>query len=120
MEGYPLNKYEAMVIFSDSVKETALEDMLGHVKTEIKKLGGEVTSATRLGKRAFARPMKKTDSGHYALVAFSMEGEQVKNLQARLKLNEDVFRTQVVRAPLHPVKPAEPKPAESDDHGSFA
>ncbi|MFH0880371.1 MAG: 30S ribosomal protein S6 [Lentisphaerota bacterium] len=112
-----MNKYEAMIIFSDAVKETALEDMLGHVKAEIKKLGGEVTSSTRLGKRAFARTMKKKEAGHYSLVAFSMAGSEIGHLQARLKLNEDIFRTQIVQAPPHPVKPVEVKvPAEGSNH----
>lgn len=93
-----MNRYEAMIIFPESLKDNALEELLGHVKDEIKKLGGEVESATRLGKRAFSRRMKKQDAGNYAMLAFKLPGGQVLPLQTRFKLNESVFRLQVVRA----------------------
>ncbi len=97
-----MNKYEALVILPESLKDTMLEESLGRVKTEIKKLGGDVESATRLGKRAFARKMKKQDAGHYVILSFSLPGDQIRPLQARLKLDEDVFRIQVVKAPARP------------------
>lgn len=101
-----MNKYEAMIILADAVKDTAMEDAIGHVRAEIKKLGGEVDSTTRLGKRAFARPLNKKDAGNYVLIVFSIEGGQLKPLQARLKLSEEVFRTQIVRARPRPASPA--------------
>ena len=94
-----MNKYEAMVIFRESLKDTEWDDAVEAVRAEIEKLGGGVTSKTRLGKRDFARPMQKQQSGHYGLVAFRLAGDKVAALQARLKLNEQVFRVQVVSAP---------------------
>ncbi len=110
-----MNKYEAMVIFSDEVKDAVLEEAIGRVRAEIKKLGGEVDSTTRLGKRAFARVMKKKEAGTYVLITFSMDGSQVGPLQARLKLNEEVFRIQVVCAMPRPERPAKLK--EEVAHG---
>ena len=101
-----MNKYEAMIILSEAVKDAAMEDAIGHIRAEIKKHGGEVESTTRLGKRAFARPLNKKDSGNYVLIVFSMEGTELKPLQARLKLSEEVFRTQIVRARPRPAAPA--------------
>ena len=109
-----MNKYEAMFIFPESIKDSALEETLGTVKAEIKKLGGEVDSATRLGKRAFSRPMKKQEAGQYALVAFRAGGDIIPQLLARYKLDEDVFRVQIVRAPAKPPAPVK-KREESDD-----
>ncbi len=102
-----MNKYEAMIIFRESLKETDWDAAVDAVRVEIEKLGGAVSSCTRLGKREFARPMQKQQSGHYALMAFALDGEKVAPLQARLKLNTDVFRVQVVVAP--PAPPAPPK-----------
>lgn len=107
-----MNKYEAMFIFPESLKDTALEEAMGKAKAEIKKLGGEVDSTTRLGKRAFARKMKKQDAGHYAILSFSLAPEQVTPLLARYKLDEEVFRVQVVRA-----TPATPAPAAKKEKG---
>ena len=94
-----MKKYEAMIIFRESLKETDWDGAVEAVRSEIEKLGGKVTSSTRLGKREFARPMQKQQSGHYGLIAFQLEGDKVAALQTRLKLDEQVFRVQVVSAP---------------------
>lgn len=100
-----MNKYEALIIFRESLKETEWDGAVEAVRTEIEKLGGTMSSCTRLGKRDFARPMQKQESGHYGLVAFLLAGDKVGALQARLKLNGDVFRVQVVVAPPAPPAP---------------
>ena len=46
------------------------------VRMEIEKLGGKLTSSTRLGKREFARPMQKQQGGHYGLIAFRLAGDK--------------------------------------------
>ena len=94
-----MNKYEAMIIFREDLKDADWDGAVDAVRAEIEKLGGKVASCTRLGKREFARPMQKQLSGHYGLIAFQLEGDKVGALQARLKLDEQVFRVQVVTAP---------------------
>jgi ribosomal protein S6 len=93
-----VNKYEGLFIFPETLKDTALEEVLGGVKDEIQKHGGEVESATRLGKRAFSRRMKKQEAGHYVMFALKLPGDQIPSLLSRFKLNENVFRVQIVRA----------------------
>ncbi len=107
-----MNKYEAMIIFRESLKDTEWDGAVDTVRAEIEKLGGSMSSCTRLGKRDFVRPMQKQVSGHYALMAFELDGDKVGPLQARLKLNNDVFRVQVVVAP-----PAPPAPVKEGDDG---
>jgi len=107
-----VNKYEAMIIFRESLKDADWDGAVETVRGEIEKLGGTVSSCTRLGRREFARPMQKQHSGHYGLVAFELDGDKVGPMQARLKLNEDVFRVQVVVAP-----PAPPAPEKGADDG---
>ena len=94
-----MNKYEAMIIFRENLKDTDWDGAVEAVRAEIEKLGGKLTSSTRLGKREFARPLQKQYSGHYGLIAFRLAGDKVAALQARLKLDEQVFRVQVVAAP---------------------
>jgi len=100
-----VNKYEAMIIFKESLKDTDWDGAVEVVGKEIEKLGGRMTSCTRLGKREFARQMQKQNSGHYGLIALQMDGSKVVDLLARLKLNEQVFRVQVVTAPEAPPAP---------------
>jgi small subunit ribosomal protein S6 len=94
-----MNKYEAMIIFPESLKEEALDGALERVVAEIEKIGGAVEAKTRLGRRVFARPLKKHTAGQYMVLTFRLEGGKIAALQARLKLNEEIFRVQIVRVP---------------------
>lgn len=94
-----MNKYEAMLIFSESFKDDKLEAALDKVKAEIEKTGGKVGGATRLGRRQFARRMDKETAGHYAVVSFELPADKVTALHGRFKLNEEIFRVQIVRQP---------------------
>ena len=53
-----MNKYEAMIIFRENLKDTDWDGAVEAVRAEIEKLGGKLTSSTRRGKRAFARPLQ--------------------------------------------------------------
>jgi small subunit ribosomal protein S6 len=103
-----MNKYEAMLIFSESFKDDKLEAAMDKVKAEIEKTGGKVGGATRLGRRQFARRLEKETAGHYAVVSFELPGDKVAALHGRFKLNEEIFRVQIVR---QPEVAAEPSPA---------
>ncbi len=94
-----MNKYEAIIIFRESLKDTDWDGAVEVVSGEIAKLGGQMTSCTRMGKREFARVMQKQTSGHYGMMTFQLDGDKVTPLLARLKLNEQVFRMQVLSAP---------------------
>ncbi len=100
-----MNKYEAMIIFPESMKDEQLDVALEKVAGEIEKQGGKVENKTRLGRRAFARLMKKHAAGQYAVLGFRVDGSKIAPLQARFKLNEEIFRVQIVRATEAP--PAE-------------
>ncbi len=93
-----MNTYEGMIIFPETLKEEAWDEAVGRVRAEIEKLGGVVESITRLGKRPFARPLKKRHSaGHYAVINFRLDGGQVSALHERLKLGGEIFRAQFLR-----------------------
>jgi len=101
-----MSKYEAMIIFPESMKEETLEAALEKIGGEIEKLGGSVENKTRLGRRVFARPMQKQVAGQYAVMGFFLDGEKLAGLSARLKLNEEIFRVQFVRATEAPAAAA--------------
>lgn len=98
-EDESLNKYEAMFIFPEIFKDEELEAAVDKVKGEIEKLGGVIESTIRLGRRPFAREIKKQSAGLYNVLQFTLPGSEVSNLRARLKFNEDIFRVEIYRAP---------------------
>lgn len=90
--------YEGLFIFPELLDEEQLDQAIDAVKTELEKLGGSLESSTRLGKRSFARPLRKKKAGNYVVIMFELDGDQIDALKHRLKLATNVFRAQFVKA----------------------
>ncbi|MGA0333198.1 MAG: 30S ribosomal protein S6 [Kiritimatiellia bacterium] len=94
-----MNRYEAMVILPESLTEDEIEQGLDRLTATVKKLGGQASKASRMGRKTFARPMHKQTVGEYALLRFELDGEKIAELQSILKLDESIFRVQFTRLP---------------------
>jgi ribosomal protein S6 len=90
--------YEGLFIFPETLDEEGLDQAIDRVKEELEKLGGAIESTTRIGKKAFARPLKKQKAGLYVVMMFNIEGKKLDAFKARLKLTTNVFRHQFVEA----------------------
>ncbi len=91
--------YEAVFVFQDKLDDEALAKQLEAIRGEVVALGGRVSSVTRMGKNFFARPLKKKESGVYALMTFEMEPGGIRPLTERYKFNDNILRVQIVAAP---------------------
>ena len=90
--------YEGLFIFPETLDEENLDLAIARVKEELEKLGGSLESTTRMGKKNFARPLKKQKAGHYVIMMIKMDGTKLDAFKKRLKLTTDVFRSQIVIA----------------------
>jgi small subunit ribosomal protein S6 len=88
--------YEGLFIFPETLDEEGLDQSIAHVKGELEKLGGTLESTTRMGKKNFARPLKKQKAGFYVVLMFKLDGTKIDALKERLKLSSNVFRAQFV------------------------
>lgn len=93
-----MNTYEGLFIFPEVLDEEGLDQAIGRVKEELEKLGGSIESTARMGKKTFARPLKKQKAGLYVVIMFKLEGTKLDAFKARLKLSTNVFRHQFVEA----------------------
>ena len=89
--------YEGFFIFPETLDEEQMDQAIDAVKAELEKLGGSLENSTRLGKRSFARPMKKKKAGIYAIIMFRLDGLKIGSLKRRLKLSTNVFRAQFTK-----------------------
>ena len=89
--------YEGLFIFPEALDEEQMDQAIDAVKAELEKLGGSLENSTRLGKRTFARPLKKKKAGLYAIITFRLEGSRISSLKRRLKLATNVFRAQFMK-----------------------
>ena len=91
-----MNKYDGLYIFAGSAKDDVLDKQIDKARGEITRLSGNVLSTEVLGKKSFARPMHKRDSGVYVKIRFELDPAQVATLVTRYHLVEDIFRVQIL------------------------
>jgi small subunit ribosomal protein S6 len=91
-----MKKYDALYIFVGIAKDDALEANLDKALAEVTRLGGNVLSKDSLGRRNFARPMKKRENGVYVKVRMELDPAKVDELVNRYHLVEEVFRVQIL------------------------
>ena len=91
-----MKKYDALYIFVGIAKDDALEANLEKALAEVARLGGNVLAKDSLGKRTFARPMRKRDNGVYVKVRFEFDPLKIDELIKRYQLVEEVFRVQIL------------------------
>lgn len=89
--------YEVLFILPESMKEDSVEAVITSIKRELEGLGAVVSTVTRLGRKSFAREMNKQQSGFYVVMNANMEPAKAQTIPGHFKLNEDVFRLQVVK-----------------------
>ena len=94
-----MNRYEAMAILPESLTEDEIEQGLDRLTETVKKLGGSAGKASRMGRKTFARPMKKQTIGEYALLRFELDGQKISELQELLSKDDAIFRIQFTRLP---------------------
>ena len=103
-----LKTYECMFIFLHHLNDQTLEEQLNKAASEITSLNGTVINTTRMGRNSFARPMKKQESGIFALITFTLDPKQIGVLQKSYRLNNNILRVQIVLAKKIPEKTLEP------------
>ena len=91
-----MKKYDALYIFVNAAREDAIEPLLEKVSGDITRLGGNVLGSELLGKKTFARVMKKKDAGVYIRVRFELDPSKVAELRSRYALNDEIFRVQIL------------------------
>lgn len=91
-----MNKYETTFILEPGLDETKVNEEIERVTGWIKDLGGELLEVQRWGKRRLAYEINKRRDGIYTLLLYTGPGATVKEIERRLKLDEQVMRVLTV------------------------
>lgn len=89
--------YELLYIVRPDLPKAALEEAITKFQREINEGGGQVLKIDEWGLRTLAYEIKHLDKGYYVLMEFQGPPDQVRKLEERLKLDENILRYQVVR-----------------------
>ncbi len=93
-----MNFYEVVFIVRQEASSSHVEAVAQDAIAAIKEKGGEITKTEFCGLRTLAYPIKKCKRGHYVLLNIASDnGEAVKELERKFRINEDILRFLIVR-----------------------
>ena len=97
VEDSELRDYELVIIISPEVGDDAIEGTLDNLSKFFTESGGSVTNVNRWGKRKLAYPLKHFMEGYYVLIQLKMNPASGKQLEANLRISEDILRHLLIR-----------------------
>ena len=108
-----MRDYEVLYIVRADIDDDKVQDAVKRVNTLIERSGGAADRTNVWGKRKLAYDVKHQKDGSYVLQDFQLDPNRVPELEASLKITEEVLRHLIVRKPEKPVATAvTPPPAE--------
>jgi small subunit ribosomal protein S6 len=108
-----LRDYEVLYIVRADLDDDKVQDAVKRVNTLIERSGGSIDRTNLWGKRKLAYEVKHQKDGAYVLQDFQLNPDRVPELEASLKITEEVLRHLIVRKPEKAVPTAvTPPPAE--------
>ena len=106
-----MKPYEALFILTETIRDENVEEFASKARAEIERLGGVIDQSIPMGRRPFAQLLHKREGGVFLRLDFHLDPAKIAALQARYKLNEQIFRMQLVsvmKAPIAVVKTPAP------------
>jgi small subunit ribosomal protein S6 len=109
-----LRDYEILYIVRPDLEDDKVQDVVKRVNSLISRSGGTAEQTSLWGKRKLAYEVKHQREGSYVLQDFKIDPGRVPELEAALKITEEVLRHLIVRKPekTAPTTSVAPPPAE--------
>ncbi len=120
-----MHEYETVFILDPGLDENQVNDEVEKAQALITSHGGRVVEVQRWGRKRLAYEIRKKRDGVYTFIKHESTGELVKELERRLRLNDNVMRVMtVIAGPEYEIPAVEGEPtgiapvrvlAESDE-----
>lgn len=89
--------YELVYIIQPELEEAGIESKIDGVSQFISGNNGTVTEVERWGKKKLAYPIRHFLEGSYVLTRFNLSPARCKELEANLKISEDILRHLLIK-----------------------
>ena len=87
-----LSDYELVCIINPDITEEVLESKLNSISEYITGHDGVISNVDNWGKKKLAYPLKRYLEGNYVLTRFKISPTRCKELEANLKISEEILR----------------------------
>ncbi|MCX6023605.1 MAG: 30S ribosomal protein S6 [Chloroflexi bacterium] len=92
-----MRDYELLMVVSPEVGEDRMPEVLERLQKSVVDRGGEITNTNPWGRRRLAYPIKRFLEGQYVLTNLKMDPIRANEVEATLRLSEDVLRHMMIR-----------------------
>ncbi|MBQ8558639.1 MAG: 30S ribosomal protein S6 [Tyzzerella sp.] len=92
-----MNKYELAVVVNAKIEDDARAAVIEKVQGYITRFGGTVTNVDEWGKKRLAYEIQKMREGYYYFINFESEATAPAEIEARLRIMDNVIRFLCVR-----------------------
>lgn len=92
-----MHQYELVTILSPQLGEEELPAAVDRITGFITGRGGEVKDVDQWGRRRLAYPIDRFNEGTYVVTQLALDAPRAAELEANLRISEDVIRHLMVR-----------------------
>ena len=111
-----MRTYEMVTIVDPEMPDEVVPETNERLSQLIKNKGGTVTKMQRWGRRRLSYPIKHHTEGHYVLTQFELDPSLALELDAEIRVSEDVLRHMILRTEDQTAKPQiEASEAEAEE-----
>lgn len=89
--------YEVMYIGTPETADEDITRLNEAIQQMIEKEGGTVVKTEAMGRRKLAYPIRKKTEGHYTLFEIEGSGQEIAELERRMRVNDAIMRFITVR-----------------------
>src|SRR6059036_1556047 len=99
------NRYEALLVLNSQGKEDTIKEIIDRLESDFQKEGAQIEQVQKMDKRQFSYVAGPLDSGYYVNFVFFPDPREIAKLQAKFKLDPEVYRQNYERLPEKKEKP---------------
>ena len=92
-----MNKYELAVVVSAKIEDDERAAVIEKVQAYVTRFGGTVSDVDEWGQRRLAYEIQKMREGYYYFIHFESDSSVPAELEARLRIMDNVIRYLCVR-----------------------
>lgn len=89
--------YEVVIIIDTKTSEDEVTGLIGNLRQTVERLGGTIAKSEDMGRRRLAYEINNRNEGHYWLFEIDGSGQEIAELERRMRVNESVVRYITVR-----------------------
>jgi small subunit ribosomal protein S6 len=89
--------YEVMYIAAPETVEDEINKLNESLTGIIEKAGGTIVKTENWGRRRLAYPINKKSEGYYVLFEIEGSGQEIAELERRMRVNDQIYRYMTVR-----------------------